>query len=492
MPDSLTIEQQQALAKARARLRLQAQPAAPIGVGEDIVTNALPGAAYDAATGLATLPGNADEMARMVGHWLAEKIAGKSLAMPERPLGGILPSQAQLKERLPITAPEAKTPIGRGVQDVGSLALQTLVMPAAGAKEMVGNAMKFGAGPYMAGKAARGVTSLVGGSEGDKDVAETLAAVGTGGIAAKASKPGMVARTTEEIHDAGSATLKQAKALNITIAQPAVAGIVQRLDDLASDYNAKPYVEKGAYQMLDELRTRRGADLSWSDLMKDRGVLRRIERDDRKQHQGDMTSVGEFAGRMVDEIDKGLGQVDQAHVVGTGSPDMVRSLYKEGNRDWKMYRDAEAIDDAFYGADISAKAARGDKDGAIRDAFRKLAKKGSIERFSPEAQEAILDTVKADKPERAMRFVAKFSPEQRPLMSVVGAGVLGSHLGLLGGLALPVAGAIGNMAAGARTIGQAEKASAIVRGGVQPPNVAAGRYPMLIPGMGNMATQGPQ
>lgn len=498
-PDELELQ-----LKARARLRLQQQapaatPETTPGIGEDIVSNALPGAAMHAATGLATIPGNMDELARTVGHWLMQKISGQQLPMPGRVTEGVLPTQPELEQRLadprgpmPVTIPEAKTGVGQVVEDVGSLAGQAAMMPAQGVKQIIGNMVRYGAVPYATGKGAGEVAALAGASPEDQAMAETAAAAATGGALA-AGRRGKItgARATEDINASASGILNQAKALDIKIAQPAVSRIVDAVETHAKDDLWMPQNEPSSLEFLKGLEALKSGDVGWDYLMRYRGALRKFERDDTVRHQGKATSDGRAAGRMINIIDQEMAKVGQNEIFGTGSPDTVRSLYKQGNREWKQFRDAERIDDAFYDADISAKMARGDRDGAIRDVFRKLAKRGSIETFSQEAQDAILEVVKADKIERMQRFMGKFSPEQRPLMSAVGAGMMGWYGGPAA-IAVPIAGAVGNAAAGARTLRQADEASSIVRGGVRQPNIDIRRIPMLIPGYGNMATTPPE
>lgn len=451
---------------------------------------------YHGAMNIAALPGNLDEFARMVGHYAAEKISGRTLPMPERLGAGVVPTGPELESRVTqqtgFKPAEAKPGTGAAIaEEVAGFVPGALTMPAKTGGEVAMNLLKYAAAPYGAAKGAGFAADVAGAGPEAKAIAETAAGMGTAALAARAGKPPMVAPTTEEIKASGRAKFSQAKAMDVKITQPAVDRIVTAMEDYAKDDRLKPYVEKQTLNLLDEFRAQRASDVDWQDMMKDRAVFRKIERDDLTSHQGKATSDGMAAGRMVDIIDREMGNVPDAEITGAGNPDEIRRLYKEGNRDWKMYRDAEAIDDAFYSADISAKAARGDYDGAVRDAFRRLAKPGQIERFSPDAQDAILEAVKADKVERAQRFIAKFSPEQRPWSSLIGAVVAGHAVGPLGSLAIPAAGALGNWMAGARTLGQAQRASAIVRGGVQPPNLHMRQFPWMASQYLNMATTPP-
>lgn len=365
-------------------------------------------------------------------------------------------------------------------------------MPAKGALDVGMNVLKYGAAPYAAAKGAGLAADVAGAGPEAKSLAETGAAALTGGVAAKASKPGMVAPTNEENAAASRVEYKAARDLDMAVTPNATQGLVSRIERLHDERVADPDTDPKSIRQLDRIKELAAkGPMTINELEKRRQVLGKIERDNMTP-DGNPTSDANLAGDMIDEIDDHLTDLTPADVTGGGNPqDMVAHL-QEARRLFRLRRNGELIQNAFFRAENSGQATRGNMDEALRTQFRAIANNPKrFNRFDAETKAAILDVVRADKPERALRFLSRFSPEQHPWSSAFGAGLGAAALGPLGAIGLPIAGAIGGAAASARTLRQAERASASARGGFQPPNIAVKRFPMLIPGYGNMATQGP-
>ena len=173
-------------------------------------------------------------------------------------------------------------------------------------------------------------------------------------------------------------------------------------------------------------------------------------------------------GQLGDLLDEHMNSLTPADIITGGDPKIALGHLQDARAAWRVRRQSEILDQAMFRAENSPQAVAGNMDNAIRTQFRQIANNPKrLGQFDKEAQVAILDVVKSDAPERALRLIAKFSPEQHPWTAVFGS-VLASHFIPGAGLGVPMIGAIGNAMASGRTVKQAAKVGNIVRGGVGP------------------------
>ncbi len=506
MTDALTIEQQQALAMASARKRQAEAGGSPPGSEPTLTDNPVTTGLYHGVTGLATLPGNADDMARHVGHWLAEKIAGHPLDMPARltgpemlgkvaPYGAILPTQPELESKIPIKPYEAKGDLGKIVEGVSSFVPGALAMPAKSVADVAGNLAKYAVTPELAGKTARTGAEFVGASPATQDIAETVGQVAGAGMGVLKSRPAAVPiATPEEVATGVDNFFTAARAKGIVYKPDIYRDFVNHVGQQASKMKVNPTNFPGATAIIKSMEEMAGSAPDLEELYQLRqqagGVVNAAARSG---------NSNDLRGAMM--IKKNIDDffaLDSPERVQAGDPSGVGDLLKQGQKLRVQQDKMEIVQDAYRNAELS-RVGQTDMDTALSNEFRKIAKSRDFGKFSAEEQAAIEEVVKKSKTEKVGAFLEQFANPRSPRTALIGSGVgaaaaVGAGIPWQIGAAIPPAlGVAGRAIAQGVTGKQAAQVEQMLSGGaMRPPWEAAkrGYIPLSVP-LGNMATMPP-
>ncbi len=495
-----SIEQQKAMALAAARQRAAqaggggAPPAAaPPSVLQDVAQSA-PTGLYHGVTGLATLPGNIDDTAMHIGHWLAEKIAGKPLPMPGRLGEGILPTAPQLEQRLgqdiPALAklPEAQTGVGKFTEGVASFVPGALAMPAKSVGEVAINLMKYAVTPETVGKTAQTGAALVGASPETQAVAEGVGQMVGSGRGILKDRPAPEAMKLPEVKAAVSDFYTAADQKGIVVHPDAYNKLVNDVGQIKLSAERHP----GSASLVDDISKMNGSapDLEEIDWLRQQANDVLVD-----GSKGDARIARQIKTK-IDGFVNGLQQNDLMAGDMTGVPELLqqgRALRVQQSR-------MEIIGRAMKTAENSAVGQSGDMDRALSNEFRKIANKDYLmSQFTPEQQAAIQEVVNKSRTERVGAFLEQFANPRSPRTGLIGMGLGGAAstmMGLgpaIGAAAVPAIGMAGRAIAQGVTERQAKLAADLAAGGgIRPPWRAARRLPIAASNtLGNMATMPP-
>ncbi len=195
--------------------------------------------------------------------------------------------------------------------------------------------------------------------------------------------------------------------------------------------------------------------------------------------------------RSLDSFMDGLEKNPSAVI--SGNPREAMRIIKEARRLWSMKSRAEIIERAINRAKLSAPAQKGSMGLALRNEFRKIGQnEDMMATFSPKERTAILKVVEADRPEKYLGLLARYSPENRPLLLLMAIGGTAGAFTLdarSAALAAPtVVGQVAQTAINRKIEREAQRASGITRGGRKPHRYS---LPLTLFQTGNMATRGP-
>jgi len=300
-----------------------------------------------------------------------------------------------------------------------------------------------------------------------QDVAQNVATLGTGMQAAASIGQGVrqaLTRTPSTI----PTRAELAQRANQAYAQADNAGVVvrpQSLDNLRNTVSAD-LQRQGLDPTLHPDTTAalaRVMDTQGGQPLQQIETLRRIALDaSGAQRPADRR----LAGRLVDAIDhymEGLGPQD----VSAGDPAAAVGALNQARDAWSRMRKSDVVDELMRRAELSAPNFSGSgMENAVRTEFRALAKNQARMRvFSPAEQEAITRVARGGPIENTLRMLGKFAPTGS-LSTTLSAGSGFALGGPAGAIALPAAGFAARRGATAMTLGNAQRAGELMRGGV--------------------------
>jgi hypothetical protein len=458
------------------------------------VAQSAPTGLYHGVTGLATLPGNIDDTAMHIGHWLAEKIAGKPLPMPSRLGEGVLPTAPQLEQRLgqDIPAltklPEAQTGVGKFTEGVASFVPGALAMPAKSAMDVAGNLVKYAVTPEAAGKTAKTGAALVGASPVAQDVAEGIGQIVGSGRGVLKDRPSPEAMKLPEVKTAVSDFYNAADQKGIVVHPDVYNKLVNDVGQIKLSAERHP----GSASLVDDISKMNGSapDLEEIDWLRQQANDVLVD-----GSKGDARIARQIKTK-IDGFVNGLQQNDLMAGDMTGVPELLaqgRALRVQQGR-------MEIIQRAMKTAENSAVGQSGDMDRALSNEFRKIANKDYLmAQFTPEQQAAIQEVVNKSRSERVGAFLEQFANPRSPRTGLIGMGLGGAAstmMGLgpaIGAAAVPAIGMAGRAIAQGVTERQAKLAADLAAGGgIRPPWRAGHRLPIAVSNtLGNMATMPP-
>lgn len=471
----------------------------------DILTRTLPAAAYHTATGLATMPGNVDQLLSDLSNWV-----NRQRGLPETPRlfgpqggigrmmpgeGGLLPTQSDLEGQLQSDTGrkvvEPTTPAGQAIEKPAEMVMGALTMPANGVKEVAGNLLKYAATPLGVGAAAKTGAALVGASPGAQATAEDIGQLAGSGMGILKDRPGAVPmNTVEDVKSGVDAFYSAARAKGVVYSPTYYTKMANDIGAEAARMKVNPVNFPGSSAVLAEMDKMVGAapDVEELDLLRQQigGVMRDGTLNDKR-----------IAGMIKRKLDGYVNDATPADVMA-GDPTGVGDLLKQG-RDLRVQQSKmETIQEAYRNAELS-RVGQTDMDTALSNEFRKIAKSDDFKYFTPEEKAAIDDVVLKSKTEKAGAFLEQFADPRKPRTALIGAGVgAGAALGAgipwqIGAAAVPAIGMAGRAIAQGVTERQAKLAADLIAGGsMRPPWDAARRgiVPLSIP-LANMATTPP-
>lgn len=172
-------------------------------------------------------------------------------------------------------------------------------------------------------------------------------------------------------------------------------------------------------------------------------------------------SDAHMAGIIQDHIDS-LAENLQPQDIVSGDPKALQAL-PQARQAWRTAKKAEIISDAFERAQNASQYTQSGYENALRTSFRSIANnKKRMGAFSPDEQAAITKVVRGGSLENSLRWIGKLAP--RGVVSAMGDLALGHATGVGVGPFM-VAGEGAKMAATRATLGNAERASQLVRNG---------------------------
>lgn len=431
--------------------------------GRSIAGNLI-GAAGRGVSNFLGLPGDIASGIDRGSRWLFEQATGvpaPPIAPPEgmpniRPPTSMDVRSGMQAAGIPVDQ-RAVTPTGRIAQDVVEGALSLPVGPAA-----LGYGAVAGAGSGAAGEGA----AALGMGEGWQQAARIA-----GGLAAPLAVSSGVRAvqaagqprppTTEQLHNQANAAYRTAEQAGVVVSGNRVTDLVNRIERDALRLGIDPTLHPGATAALRRLTEVRGQNLSLAEIDTLRQVL---------ASAAGSRVPGEAmrASRMIDMLDDFVARMTPRDLVAGNAQQGVESL-RQARDLWSRMRKSELIETAIERAGTRAGQFSGSGfENALRTEFRQLAMNPRrLRGFTDAERDAVRRVATGGPIENVLRLVGKLAPTG-VVSGGVGAGLGYTIGGPVGAVAVPAAGAAARYGATALTAANAQRAGAMVRGGLPP------------------------
>lgn len=355
--------------------------------------------------------------------------------------------------------------IGKGADAAGGYVAEKTGSPLLGAA--VNTAIQSAPALLARGKVGRGSSSIdrpgnpvaEGAPEAPSKAAIPERQAGLGGVPEKPP-------TIEELRTLKDEAYKRADESGIVVSgssfEPVRKRIATELNTLGMDSTLHP----DASAALKKVLSAKG-DMTLTQLE----TLRRVASD----AKGSIKPADSMrASRIVNAIDDYIDNLKESDVVA-GTAEKAAALKEARGYNTRLMK-AEEISTLIDRAGISAQGFSGSGfENALRVEFRGLAKNANrMRRFSPEEQAAIRKVAMGGPLENTLRYVGKLAPTGG-LSTMLNLGLVAGTGG--GGLAVPIIGTAGRMAATRMTMKNATAAEELMRAGNPQRNALATKKP---------------
>jgi hypothetical protein len=258
------------------------------------------------------------------------------------------------------------------------------------------------------------------------------------------------APSLEDLKTLKDAAYKRADDAGITISEGAIKGLKARIAKIRTNGTLHPDSTAAIKEILD---TKGNLTLSQLD------ELRQIASDAKGSQK---PADGARAAEVVERIDEFMETLSDAQVTSGKVKDAA--ALKEARGLYTRLKKAEEIGELFRRAEIKAGAnyTQSGLENALRGEFKALAlNQKKLRRFSPQERAAIERVAKGAPLENALRYIGKMAPTGTV------SGMLGAIVSAAvpGGVALPIAGVAGRVAATKMTLKNARSAEELMRRG---------------------------
>lgn len=254
---------------------------------------------------------------------------------------------------------------------------------------------------------------------------------------ATASAPKPKLRTVEEIKQAASAAYKRADDAGVVLTEAGFARAADRMLTALKKEPFSPRIHQGVQRAINEIGDRVGKAQTLGEV----DLLRRVVASAGKSQNADERRL---VGLMVDELDSFMSNLKGRDVLA-GDADAGAKALIDARKLWATQSKARVIEKVFDDAGLDAGNFSGSGfENALRRGFISLAKnERRLRGFSKKEVQAIKRVAKGTQFNRLAQFFGRFAPKGPVTFGLsVGAGAVNPLFA-----ALPVAGAIGRLAA---------------------------------------------
>ncbi len=445
-----------------------------LGVGEDIGMSALHGLAQGGhyAAGLA-----GDTLAVMdTGvDWLDEAVFGEKTPEEQarrdatRARFRPAPTTGEVQEFLGYEGYEPKTFVGDLVMEGASYAVPTGIT---GKTQQLGKRVfQYGVAPGVIAETAGQVAAEYGPEWAEPYVrlASSLLTAATP-QAMKARSPKPQAASIDDLKNRTRQLHKEVESKGVMIEPDAYDDMVEGILDRLDEGGLHPEITPKAAGAFRSLYNAKGVGKNIKDMTNLRQIANNVLSDLDKNER-------RLAREIVDGIDDFLADLRQTDLIA-GDASEIAPILKNARKNWHMAMKGEIIEEVVYKARnaVGANYTAAGMDTALRQKFRVLAdNKKLMQKFSPDEQKAILQVVRGDKLQNALRYLGKLAPTG-VISATLGGGAGHAVAGWPGTAAVLGPGLAARHASSKMGVGKANRVSDMVRGG---------RLPVLMPPIGD-------